>query len=90
MHAQQCRGQSLPRGKGDEYKHDVSFVWFGGGNHHPCSWDCKTVREVWFNLGVARNDMEFFNGELKIWMTKNVKATLSLHWDTIFLFAIWI
>jgi len=52
--------------------------------------DCKTVREVWFNLGVARNDMEFFNGELKIWMTKNVKATLSLHWDTIFLFAIWI
>lgn len=36
--------------------------------------DCRTVREVWFNLGVARNDMEFFNGELNLWMSKNAKA----------------
>ena len=29
-------------------------------------WDCRTVRKVWFNLGVARNDKEFFNEELKV------------------------
>nr|XP_023896924.1 uncharacterized protein LOC112008814 [Quercus suber] len=52
--------------------------------------DCRLVREVWFNLGVARNDMEFFNEELEIWMTKNAKVTSPLHWDTVFLFAIWI
>lgn len=52
--------------------------------------DCRMVREVWFNLGVARNDMEFFNRELNLWMTKNAKATLPLHWYTTFLFAIWI
>ena len=52
--------------------------------------DCRTVREVWFELGVARNDREFFNEELKVWLTKNAKATHPLHWDTTFLLAIWI
>lgn len=50
--------------------------------------DCRIVREVWFDLGVARNDREFFNEELEVWMTKNAKATRPLHWDTTFLFAI--
>lgn len=52
--------------------------------------DCKMVREVWFNLSIARNDVTYFTSEVTSWMIKNAKLDHSLHWNTIFLFAIWI
>jgi len=53
-------------------------------------WDCKIVKEVWFNLGITRNDADFFIGEITPWMIKSAKVDHPHHWNTIFLFAIWI
>lgn len=41
--------------------------------------DCKMVKEVWFNLGIARNDADFFIGEITSWMIKNAKVDYPHH-----------